>query len=623
MPLPSTSKSKSARTWWGYHATPIKRETRMLRWCIWATVVGSFLLLGAFPFAKSPDGASPMLEAWSAPGHVADVHKAWNHDCEACHQPFQPIKSGRDTAASVGQIVANWFGQSTLTVANDRCQRCHAAPGHHSNQIAADTGNCADCHLDHKGLQQSLVDLDDAKCLRCHSDLKNHAAHPELVEERIAGIKEFAGFHPAFRHETDPVTEQPVDPTFKHKRGLNFSHAVHMLPGMGLLRHNPITGKTEEDGPFQYKEIDPQFQGMYLDSKESSDLDRAVQLDCRHCHQLDAMRLEQTPSPSERTSSLPSESIDAARAEGRYFLPIVYEKHCRGCHPLSFDPEDPTAQVAHGLQPEQVQAEVLKHFSSRLVFDQLKTKLGEGTAEVLQRKPDDLRLDSLKELLTPEEKAEIAKKALEQTENVNDELYALLTWAASPTAAQIGSAAVELFKGRKTCGECHNGSGRLTEGLAFPKTIDPVNIPTIWQTKARFDHLSHQAVACRQCHPKSFGGELEPTEPALTTLADERERARANAKHLDGVAGPLAVYQHPADLPTLESCKDCHSQRPWWTTGPVKGGVAQRCTECHTYHNAEHGLQGRGARSLLGEGISPESEFLQPSVGWDRPQTKN
>lgn len=618
MPLPSTSKAKSARTWWGYHATPNRRDQRMRTLCVLAAIIGIGALATGLPFAKSPSGGSPVLETWAAPGHVADVHKAWNHDCEACHQPFQPIKSGRRAAAVIGETLAGFGGH--FASANERCQRCHAAPAHHANQILEDSekgipsdiGNCADCHEDHQGLEHSLVDLDDSKCLRCHADLKSHAAHPELVEDRIAAITEFASAHPKFRHE--------IEPAAKHKRGLKFSHAVHMMPGMGLKRLNPKTQEVREGGPFRYEQIDVTkvdsiTRESYRKAHGNPAVNAPVQLVCNDCHQLDALRSEGVEAAVSATTSLPAEALDPVRGEGRYYLPIIYEKHCQACHPLGFDSEQPEAVVAHGLQPEQVQSEILKHFSKRFLQATLTTKF-----KNLQRKPADLRLDALPELLTAEERAKIAAEAEAASQTANAELYALLTWAAPEAKEQLDKAAIELFKGRKTCGECHTGTGELMPGSSIPKSIDPVNIPAIWQTKARFDHLSHQAVACQLCHPNSFGSESMSSEDQLRGLAAERQRARDHAKD---VAGPLAVYQHPADLPTLESCKDCHSQRPWWATGPVKGGVAQRCTECHTYHNAEHGLQGRGARSLLGKGISSQSEFLQPSVGWDRPQTKN
>ncbi len=612
MPLPSSSKAKSARTWWGYHAQAIKRETRMLRGSVWAAIAGFAVLAVGLPFAKSPEGGSPILETWAAPGHVVDVHKAWNHDCEACHQPFQPIKSGRDVAKTVGKVVAEWTGHSSATVANDRCQRCHAAPDHHANQIAADTGNCADCHEDHQGVQQSLVDLDDAKCLRCHENLKNHAEHPELVEERIAVLQEFASSHPPFRHEVEPAS--------KHQRGLKFSHAVHMMPGMGLKRLNPKTQDITEGGPFRYRQIDAaqaksKVRNAYLEAHGKPAVEAPVQLVCNDCHQLDAMRLEGVSSAAVETTSLPGEALDPARGDGRYYLPVVFEKHCRGCHPLGFDSEHPEAVVAHGLQPRQVQQEVLKHFSERFVTAKLTAKVRE-----LRRKPADLRLDALQELLTPEERTLIAEQAEAASQAANADLYALLAWAAPEAKEQLDKAAIELFKGRKTCGECHTGRGELMPGSPIPETIDPVNIPTIWQTKARFDHLSHQGVACQMCHPNSFGSGSTTAEAQLKDLAAERQRAR---EHAADVPGPLAVYQHPADLPTLKSCQVCHSERKWWSPGPVQGGVAQRCTECHTYHNTEHGLQGRGARSLpLAKGTYEKSEFLQPVGGWDLPQSQ-
>jgi hypothetical protein len=61
-----------------------------------------------------------------------------------------------------------------------------------------------------------------------------------------------------------------------------------------------------------------------------------------------------------------------------------------------------------------------------------------------------------------------------------------------------------------------------------------------WLAQAKFNHAKHLNIACAQCH---------------------------DAVHSQDTADIL--------LPAREGCVTCHSPR---------GGVADTCAECHTYH---------------------------------------
>src|SRR5205823_4377051 len=51
--------------------------------------------------------------------------------------------------------------------------------------------------------------------------------------------------------------------------------------------------------------------------------------------------------------------------------------------------------------------------------------------------------------------------------------------------------------GQTTCQKCH---ASLDPAKGIAQTIPPANIPAVWFTHARFDHTSHRAVDCRECH---------------------------------------------------------------------------------------------------------------------------
>src|SRR5207248_6162761 len=94
---------------------------------------------------------------------------------------------------------------------------------------------------------------------------------------------------------------------------LKFSHYTHMRPGQGAKW---TFDKIPEKGGMRKRYLEFQ-QTFDKDVKETS----LVKLDCASCHQLDA-----------------TESSDWAvgRSAGDYILPVIYDQHCKACHPLTF-----------------------------------------------------------------------------------------------------------------------------------------------------------------------------------------------------------------------------------------------------------------------------------------------
>jgi len=106
------------------------------------------------------------------------------------------------------------------------------------------------------------------------------------------------------------------------------------------------------------------------------------------------------------------------------------------------------------------------------------------------------------------------------------------------------------------CAKCHDGAKTDDNGLVIAKTA----IPTIWMKDAKFDHTAHRAMDCRGCHPgpyEKITGTSRPTEREAPNFLSD----------------------------SLQSCQSCHSPQ---------GQVRHACTDCHGFHNGDHGLQGRG-----------------------------
>lgn len=596
MLLPQTSKTKSRRTWWGYH-----HHDQVIDWLDvarkWSGAILLLAVLGPVTVwglaLCTSRGQGSVFDRNTSPGEVTSAHAAWDHQCEVCHQPFQPMRSEKPlpltNEVTMANLLMSFVPEKDMAYPSDlRCQRCHEMLQHHDNMLTSDLGQCADCHHDHQGRSVSLTDLDDSACIRCHADLPSHReqGRPSVLGETV--IAGFTHGHPEFRAVAPVAPDaKSTELTSRHQRGLKFSHAVHMQLGMGLKRSNPLSGDVSAGGPFRYGQIRETDRARYLAGHSAGDND-PVQLECNNCHQLDAGRTTATVAASQ---GLPGEMMQPARGNGWAYLPIVYEKHCHGCHSLGFDTEVNGPEVPHRLQPPEVQSFLLSEFSQRLVTNRVK--------QLLQQPDLPARLDPPAELFSEEDRAQLLKQAQSLAEQAEEHLYALLAFSAPATKTALDDAAVQLFEGRTTCGECHYGEGTAREGFPAPATIRPVHSPSIWQPRAKFDHLSHEVLECKVCHPQS----------ASTDLAKERAEAIANTdtKVWDD------VYQHRPDLPSIELCKKCHS--------PVDrrqqtGGISHRCTDCHTYHGAQHGLQGRGARQITDPGHkhTDPSQMLFPQL---------
>jgi hypothetical protein len=473
-----TSKQRAARV----PADHYRRPGRLVRWKLGLAAAALLAAAGwwAWGFTR-PDGGRTRYSH----GPLAAVHTTWQADCESCHEPFRPINGNT--------WLADWSAGHGLGPggAADRCGTCHAGPPHHAR--AAGRPTCGACHRDHRGPDASLVRLPDADCTGCHRDLPARTSGPEPAKFAPT-VTAFATDHPAFRPLEEP-----------HRRTLKFSHSLHLTPGM-------LVGWTLAD-------ITPGDRLRY----EASQTGGVIGLTCASCHRLDSRPGE---GRGDAAGGLP-------RSAGAYMLPVVYEAHCQGCHPLTFDGRGgpPGRTVPHRLQPPALTDYLTGVYAAEAV------KGREGL--FVQPPRPRPRLDR------PEAGEEVALR--------------------NAVESQVRRAEEQLYFGARACGKCHEYAG----GAAVPREVVPPEVPAVWFRHARFDHSAHRAVGCQDCHPT-----------AALTSADPRTVARAIR---DDEAAPPR-------LPNVESCRRCHA--PPTAAG---GGARHDCTECHTYHNGDHPLQGRGA----------------------------
>mgnify|MGYP005848194333 CR=1 FL=1 len=573
--LPQDSKAKSAQIDWGYfnRSAPTSRA-RFWLWILAALLVT--LPLTGLTIAAALSGQRPQsFDHVATRGPLTAAHAGLDQQCEACHQPFERIRGGSWTAELGGWIGISSRSESSEVPVNswrnERCEACHAGAIHHPrmNLASENLESCAGCHREHQGRDFNLTQLNDQHCTGCHANLPPHAIDPKGIQV-AAKIEGFATDHPEFRQLSS-------EPDKKHVRMLKFSHAVHMQAGMGL------------GVQFKFRDMeDPADRQRYLNLLGQSNSDMIVQLECSSCHQLSSSRPDGAASawsPAERFAmetwetlrGLPREPLRPSRESGAVFLPINFETHCKGCHPLTFDESDGLRGrvVPHRLQPDEIERFLREVYSSRYLNDHL------APPATVDRPVQ--RLDPLPRTLD----AEAKKLARQQVDN------------------EVAQAMQTLFVGNKTCLECHQAVQPLnpSEGGRpnLPTAILSPNIPTVWQPRARFDHASHRGMNCKSCHPASYATDADGTG----YQSPEVERKKATSYAAAGTAFPH--YQHPPDLPSIAICRECHAP-PRSQSGTTVAGVSHRCTDCHSYHHADRWLQSvgspwndppRGSRDLL------------------------
>jgi len=197
------------------------------------------------------------------------------------------------------------------------------------------------------------------------------------------------------------------------------------------------------------------------------------------------------------------ECIDCHRTDagGRLMAPINFENHCGACHQLNFDPSHPDRMVPHGKPAEVV--DVLTEFYSELGL--------RGAGREVE--------------IDPLESSDPAQ---------------VLMWARRQ-ALRTGDA---LFQDR-ACGECHQVSRQDSENRVSWE-VEPARVAGIWFPKAQFDHASHTAMKCLDCHAAL---DSDSSEDVL--------------------------------LPGIETCRECHAGEQ------SENRLASACISCHRFHNPE------------------------------------
>jgi hypothetical protein len=415
-------------------------------------------------------------ETIASRGPVVFAHAMWENNCQTCHLDFIPIGG-----SAAGLALDRWAHAT-----DENCQQCHAGPGHHPSTELLDESagvhhaNCAVCHVDHRGRDADLTRVADRHCTVCHADLRNHSTAGAAIDDSIAQVKRFEiDAHPAFRSlARDPGR-------------LKFNHALHMTAG---LSHDKA-GRN----PFKLSDLPEAFRKQYEANANKSGL---IQLQCASCHELNY-------GGTSESNGVPA-VLGVARAKGDYYRPVVYERHCQACHPLTYTPGSPEAfagQIPH-----------------RLNGQQLENRVREVALADLVRKTPELT-DWGSETIPGNKPPSVTETGR--------------TWMES----QVQQSARHLRSA--VCAKCHDVAA---DGAKFPD-VGPTHIPAVWLKRARFDHSAHRMVACSDCHPRAYSEHAQASRVASDVLVRDLESCAACHAAGSAEGGQMAARH---------DCVECH-----------------------------------------------------------------
>jgi hypothetical protein len=501
---PDEAKRRTARIETDY----LRRQSAFEVWKGRLVLIAALGAIGWIAIAALADREQQLASR----GPVAHAHAIWENNCQACHIDFTPI-----SGSAGGLALTDWAHASDVN-----CQQCHAGPPHHDEYALLDAGadrqsaNCATCHVEHRGRDADLMRIADRHCTVCHADLPSHSRPRTGTASGTRSDDRFAASIDSFSLETHPTFRSLAEDPGR----LKFNHALHMTAG--------LTHAKDGRQPLKLSDLPSEFRSQYTENATEKNL---VQLDCRSCHELD-----RTSVPAQ--GGLP-DAVNVARGDGKYYRPVVYERHCQACHALPYRADYESvaeAQLPHRLNAEQLEKRVRELELARLI----------------REKPElQTRLETIPGNKPPEVLTATGREWIEQ---------------------QVQQSARHLEIA--VCAKCHETSKIGENDSAdrkFPDVAD-VQVPAVWLKHARFDHSAHRAVTCVECHGGAYSDNVRASRLASDVL-----------------------------LPNIENCVQCHAPRRE-IAGELVGGARHDCVECHNYHGRGGGdewLHGRGS-SLRG-----------------------
>jgi hypothetical protein len=356
----------------------------------------------------------------------------------------------------------------------------------HRRDARATTANCGACHVaGNSGLSRMVhaaLNADPGIL-----DLKKLAhikrAEPTAIDESCLKCHAGRNFHqpnaPPISCSFCHVEHQGIKMAATTDANCSFCHGD--AARLAVAPKTPVMHHFADDHP-QFRFItenlrDPDTlrfnHALHLTGTTIPNLPGGAKLDCTFCHQPDAA--------------------------GALMKPVMFEKNCRVCHSLQFDPETPQLQLPHG------NVNFVSAYLRSLPKQYLDLAVKAGAADA-----NDFAAKKLAGLRTQFGSGE----ALEQRV-----FFSTATVGPEMQVGTLSGATRSLFPG---CAYCHEVKA-ASSGVA--QITPPVQVER-WLAQAKFNHAKHLNITCAQCH---------------------------DAAHSKDTADIL--------LPARETCVTCHSPR--------------------------------------------------------------
>jgi hypothetical protein len=453
-----------------------------------------------------------------AAGPISKAHHMFENDCAACHTTWAPVDRLLSPQTNVSSIDS------------EKCIKCHQAPDHQpsfaeSNHVAH-RFSCGECHREHRG-RKSLLDIADAFCVKCHADLRDpaHGAGQNFA----ASIESFGGrsgrgSHPEFALIELLKSKKPAEE--KLRPGLDVAAWMSREEYHGTERagdHWQDAARIKFNHKQHLRPVDEQGRPTdgILDGRGKM---RDLSQNCQACHQLDP--------------------------QGRYMLPISYERHCRECHPLRFDETHFAGVTVPHDEPRVVRGFLMEKYAGMALQKQRAGQKEPAGADDFVDLPYAQRISS----------------------DLADQLREQINQAESGMPIPLSSANAEHTllgpEARGGCRYCHEvvdpSPGELW------KVVSP-RIPDRWLPHSQFRHQSHSLLNCRDCHTRVDAN-------AKAAVKDQSEYSVDQSFSTGDVL-----------MPNIAVCRSCHTKSPQWNFSKLESKAALQsagthCVECHKYH---------------------------------------
>jgi cytochrome c1 len=285
-----TGKQRSQRIEIDY----FRKRTDLQAWrtvCILVGLVGAGLYAA---YVLASGGGSQV-----STGPVAEVHAAFESDCQQCHQDFTPLDA---RGAELNWSLVGLSHADSVKHMDATCQTCHDVGDHHRHAMTESwqlkDQNCSGCHADHRGRLVDLTNVAASKCTDCHAGLSEGCSGTPTVRDKIMAFTKEAHGEFASLTKGDPGR-------------VKFDHQQHMLAGQV---------DAGAKGAFTLSMLSDVDRERYRMPGQQDDA--PVELSCSSCHKMSG-------NPDSQDSLVTDAEL------GRYLAPISFEQHCQACHSLN------------------------------------------------------------------------------------------------------------------------------------------------------------------------------------------------------------------------------------------------------------------------------------------------